>query len=176
MNNFFTLLILGFTLSMDAFSLSMFLGTFMDRMSCIKFVILVGLFHFIMPILGNLIGDKISNIIFLNGDLIFGIILLFLAISVFMNLFKNEEIDKKFSFYDLVLLSFGVAIDSFSIGFALSFNETFFLFAPIIFSISSMIFTYIGLIVGKYSSELLGIYSKVLGGIVLIIFAIIHIF
>lgn len=174
MSTFLSILLLGFSLSMDAFSLSIFLGTLLNKKNCIIFVSLVGLFHFIMPILGSVVGFKIANLISLNGDIIFGIILLFLACSIFLNLYKKENIDKNFSFYELVILSFGVAVDSFSVGFGLSFSENDILLYSSIFSICSIFFTYLALLIGKYCNNVFGIYSKILGGILLFVFAIVH--
>lgn len=174
MNTFLIILLLGISLSMDAFSLSIYLGTILSKKDAILFIVTVGVFHFIMPVIGSLVGFKISNLILVNGDLIFGIILLFLSIQVFINLFKNEEEDKIFTKYQLILLAFGVAIDSFGIGFGLSFSNNFMFYSIIIFSICSMIFSYVGLILGKYTNKILGIYSKLLGGILLFVFAIIH--
>lgn len=174
MNIILSFLILGISLSMDAFSLSIFLGTMINKKNGIILIILIGIFHFFMPILGAVVGFKISNVLSINGDLIFGIILLFLAMQIFMNLYKKEDIDKNFTIYELVLLSFGVAVDSFSIGFGLSFNDNFMIVASVIFSLCSMIFTYLGLVIGKYANDLFGIYSKTLGGILLLIFSLIH--
>ncbi len=161
---------------MDAFSLSIFLGTILSKKSAIILIILIGIFHFFMPILGAVFGYKISGLINLNGDLIFGVILLLLSGQIFLNLYKEEEFNKEFNLYELLLLAFGVAIDSFSVGFGLSFSDNFVFYSSLIFSFCSMIFTYIGLLIGKYTSDVLGVYSKIIGGIVLLSFAIVHIF
>lgn len=176
MNTFLTLLILGISLSMDAFSLSIFLGTIINKKNIITLIILIGVFHFFMPVLGAIVGYKFSNMISFNGDIIFGIILLILSAQIFLSLYKKEEADKNFSFFELVLLAFGVSIDSFSIGFGLSFSDKFVFSASIIFSLCSMIFTYLGSLIGKYTNNLFGVYSKLIGAVLLLIMGIIHLF
>lgn len=160
---------------MDTFALSIFLGTIVNKKQGLMLIIFVGLFHFFMPIMGSILGYKIGNIISINGDLIYGIILLLLSLQIFISLYKEEEIPNLQTF-EIILLAYGVAIDSFSIGFGLSFsNNDSILLSSVIFLISSMIFTYLGLIIGKYSSNLVGIYSKTFGGILLLILALKHI-
>lgn len=174
MNTLLITILLGISLSMDAFSLSVFLGTVFNKKNAVILVLFTGIFHFFMPILGAVVGYKVINIIYLNGEFIFSMILLFLAIQVFLSILKKEEFSKSFLPYEIVLLAFGVSIDSFTIGFGLSFNDNFMLVSSVVFSICSMIFTYVGLIVGKYSSKILGVYSKFIGGMLLLAFSLTH--
>ena len=56
----FVIMIIAVSLSMDAFSLSLAYGTVnLDKKSRLKLSIIVGLYHFFMPLLGNLIGAKV---------------------------------------------------------------------------------------------------------------------
>lgn len=174
MNNLLTIILIGISLSMDALSLSIFLGTIISKKKGIFFTIIVGIFHFFMPILGALLGIKTSSIFNINGDLLFGIILIILSIQIFNNI-KEEADTDNFGYYALILLAFGVAIDSFTIGFGLEVTNNFGILHPLIISICSMIFTYTGLIIGKYSGVLLGKYAKVIGGLLLLLYGIYHI-
>ena len=59
--NIFLLLLIGICLSMDTFSLSLSLGTFnIVKKKCILFSCLVAMFHFIMPLLGVILGNSIN--------------------------------------------------------------------------------------------------------------------
>ena len=58
MDIFFTTLLVGISLSMDAFSLSLIYGTQnIGKKNEIMLTIIVGLFHFFMPLLGLNIGN-----------------------------------------------------------------------------------------------------------------------
>ena len=78
----------------------------------------------------------------------------------------------------LQLLTFGLAvsIDSFSVGIGLKTISNNFLLCSISFSLSSFIFTYLGLILGKKINQLIGKVSTLLGGIVLILIGIVYLF
>ena len=52
-----SIILIGIALSMDTFSLSLSVGMFdIDRKKCLKLAIIVGIMHFIMPILGTIIA------------------------------------------------------------------------------------------------------------------------
>ena len=64
---------IGLALSMDAFSIALGIG--LSRLSNFKrflIPIVVGIFHFFMPLCGNLLGDEILNIINIHPKLIVG--------------------------------------------------------------------------------------------------------
>ena len=146
---------IGLALSMDAFSLSLSIG--LNELSRIKRIIIpltVGIMHFIMPLLGNLIGEEILNIININPKIIVSIILLYLAIAMFLERKKEKKVIIS-SMLSILLFSFSVSIDSFSVGIGLTGLTEHHFLSYIIFSLCSMCITHIGLIIGKYSSKYL---------------------
>ena len=137
----------GIGLSMDAFSLSLSLGTTSpSKKLIIKTSLVVGLFHFFMPLLGYFIGHsfqyKIPNINIIT-------FILFTVLSI--ELYKSKEEDNKTILNNLtiLLIAFSVSIDSFTVGIAFGLNNEFITISSLIFSITSFIFTYLGLILGK---------------------------
>ena len=78
-------------LSMDAFSLAMAYGT--NKISLKKELLLsifVGLFHYVMPLLGTLIGEKLNFII--NGsNIIVGLIFLILASEMYTSIDEEKK-------------------------------------------------------------------------------------
>ncbi len=176
MNQILNMMLLGFSLSMDAFSLAIFLGTFLNKKKAVLLLILVGLFHLIFPLLGALIGYKIINVFNINGNYIFGIILILISIQIIIDLWKSDRKIPEICWYELVLIAFCVSIDSFSIGIGLSFYQYNIFLASFIFLISSITFTYIGLLIGKYFNKILGFYSKILGAILLFALGVYHLF
>ena len=60
MDTFFTTLIIGISLSMDAFSLALIYGTqSISKKNKIILSIIVGIYHFVMPLLGVFLGNII---------------------------------------------------------------------------------------------------------------------
>lgn len=177
MKEMISIFLIAVALSMDTFSLSLGLGTYnISRRKIIQMSIIVGIFHFLMPFLGNIIGNKIVSFFTLNSNLFLGCILLFIAINLLIDMLRKdypEEVD--FSIYGILLFAFGVSIDAFSTGLGLSAVTSSKIIAMLIFAIVSTFFTYIGLVIGKFASEKLGNKATIFGLILLIILGISHI-
>ncbi len=159
-------------LSMDAFSLSIVYGT--NKIENKKIIILstlVGILHFIMPNLGNILGKSFLHGFILYGDIITGSVFLILGIQMILSLKEEGEIYELKNYFELFLFALAVAIDSFSVGIALSLKNHNLILAGSIFAIISFFFTITGLFLGKILSNKTGKNSKILGIIILFIFA-----
>ena len=86
--------------------------------------------------------------------------------------FKKDDKVKIMTFIELLLFGLAVSIDSFSVGIGLKGISNNYILAALIFSITSFVFTYIGLHLGKKINNLVGNISTFLGGITLIIIGI----
>ena len=173
MASFFTILLIGISLSMDAFSLALVYGIEdINKHQKIILSIIVGIYHFIMPLIGLTFGTVIDNISFINLHIISSIILLYIGIDLILSNFKTSE-KLSMSIIGFLLFGLSVSIDSLTVGIGLKAITNNHLIAPIIFAISSMTFTYIGLLIGNMVGKKTGPYSKILGGITLIIISII---
>lgn len=172
-----TIFSIGIALSMDAFSLSLGLGTLnISNKKALLLSLIVSLMHFIMPFLGMILGEKIINIFSLDSNFLLGLILVAVSIEMLFDILKKEEREIKLSFIGMLLFAIGVSLDSFSTGIGLLAitNNTY--LAMGIFSICSFSFTYLGLIIGKYTNKILGVYSSLVGSLVLMVIGIIYIF
>ena len=162
---------------MDTFSISLSIGSFnISKKKMLTLSLVVGIMHFFMPLIGNLFGNKIINYLNIKPDLLLGLILLFIAIEMIINLWKKEDTKFDLSFLSIILISISVSLDSLSTGIGLSAITSDICLAGFIFSVCAASFTLMGLIIGKYSNDKLGIYSNILGIILLIIISFIHIF
>ena len=176
MQEIITVFIIAVALSMDTFSLSLGLGTSNFKTNkIITFSLIVGLMHFIMPLIGVTIGNKLISIFTINANFLLGIILIYLGLTMLIELFKKEEKINNFNLFNMFLFAIGVSIDSFSTGLGLSAITSNLLLSFCIFSIVSFSFTFMGLIIGKYANKLLGIYATIVGIIILIIIGLYHI-
>ena len=173
MSSFFTILLIGISLSMDAFSLALVYGIIgMKKEDKILLSVIVGIYHFIMPLIGLSFGSLIDSISFINLHIISSIILIYIGIDLIISNFKEED---KLTISILGFLIFGlsVSLDSLTVGIGLKAITNNYIISSLVFSISSLLFTYIGLVFGNIIGKKIGIYAKTIGGIVLIIISII---
>lgn len=159
----------GIGLSMDAFSLSLSLGTtYPSKRNIVKTSLVVGIFHFIMPLLGYFIGINFKYRISGINILTF---LLFVVLSFELYKNRNEENNSILNNLTILLIAFSVSIDSFTVGIVFGLNSEFIVISSIIFSLTSFIFTYLGLTLGKKLKDKYKKHSTYLGIILLLIVA-----
>lgn len=167
--------IIAVSLSMDAFSLSLAYGTLGLEKKYIKLLsIIVGLYHFFMPLFGLCVGNTLLALIPIDPKIIVFIVLTFIGIQMIIDSFKKEQLTKFVKFRELLLFGLAVSIDSFSVGIGLNSITDNYLLSVAIFSISSFTFTFIGLLIGKKISDLIGKLATIIGGVVLIIIGLIY--
>ena len=167
--------IIAVSLSMDAFSLSLAYGTIsMSKKEINLLSVIVGIYHFFMPILGMFIGDFIFDILNINQNIIVLIIFSFIGISMIIESFKQEEKLNKMKIGEMILFGLAVSIDSFSVGIGINNISNNFILCSSIFSITSFIFTYVGLKLGKKLNLLIGRLATLIGGISLIALGIFY--
>lgn len=171
-----SILLIGIALSMDTFSLSLGIGTFnITNKQAFKLSLIVGIMHFFMPILGMLLGDKIIKIFELQCDILLGIILIFIAVQMLFDIIKHEENSFNLNFLGMLLFAFGVSLDSFSVGLGIKAITDNINLATSIFAICSFLFTFIGIMIGKFANKFIGMYASILGVIILFILGIVHV-
>lgn len=172
MNSFFTIILIALSLSMDAFSLALVYGmSHITPRQKILLSLIVGAYHFIMPVIGLQFGKILNNLAFINIDIIASIILLYIGIELILS--NNKEENKlTISIIGFLLFGLSVSIDSLSIGIGLKALTNNYYLSALTFSITSAIFTYLGLFFGNIIGNKIGTYSKTVGGIILILIAI----
>lgn len=167
--NYLTLFFTSIGLSVDAFSLSLAYGLL--KISNKKIIITsmtVGIYHFIMPIIGFLVAGPFLRIIKFDSKYIISFVFLLLIISILKS-FKEKENVFPLSYKEIIIFGLFVSIDSFSVGIGLKFLNTNILVASLFFSITSFILTFFGMKLGKYINRKIGDISKIIGIIILLI-------
>lgn len=173
--NIILIFLIAVSLSMDAFSLSLAYGTIsMSKREINLLSIIVGIYHFFMPIFGMLIGNFIFNVLHINSKLIVLIIFAFIGINMILEGFKKEEKVKKMKLSEMVLFGIAVSIDSFSVGIGLNNISNNFIMCSSMFSVTSFIFTFIGLKLGNKLNQIIGKVATIIGGIALILFGMFY--
>lgn len=166
---YLTIFLVAFSLSMDTFSLSLSYGMININKKYIRIIsICVGLFHFFMPLLGNLFGEFIFSIFPVKEKIIIGIIFLTISVEIIFSLFKEKEVIPIKKITDILLFSFTVSIDSFVTGTCLDVFNCNYLIIVSIFMIVSFLFTYIGLYLGSFIHNKIGFIAEIIGIFLLI--------
>lgn len=173
----FIIVLVAVSLSMDAFSLALAYGTLnLDKKNILYLSVIVGIYHFIMPILGMFIGSKLLPFLPIKPSFIVFIILTFIGVQMVIETKKSEKELRKMDFFQLLMFGLAVSIDSFSVGIGLNTISDNVLLCAFIFSIVSLMFTFLGLVLGKKINLILGKVSTLIGGIILIIIGLISLF
>lgn len=165
----FVILMLAVGLSMDAFSLAMIYGTLDLKNNMRKLMsVMVGIFHFFMPILGYQIGELILKLIKIDPEILVGTIFIILGIEMILSLRQEEKVKLLTGILSVVFFAFTVSIDSFSIGISFGVVNSNIILPCIIFSLVSAFFTYIGVMLGKKLSDKFGNITTLIGAIILL--------
>lgn len=160
---------------MDAFSLAVIYGiNKLSKKSEFLLSIIVGIYHFIMPFIGNKIGHIILNYLPIEPNIIVSFI--FVMIGIEMVLDSQDESLKIDNILGMLLFGFAVSIDSFGAGIGLNYLTNHLFLSILYISLTSFTLTYIGLVFGKKIGIKLGKISNILGGVVLILLGIFYLF
>lgn len=163
---YFELVLIGISLSIDAFSLALSLGLsnkFKNKV--LNYSLEVGIFHFFMPMLGQLLKFLVNKIIYIPSKEIFTIVLIFLIIGIIIDKNHSKNMINPF------LFASSVSIDSFVIGFSL--NIKYLLIGSIIFSLVSFTITFIGFKLAGKIKDKVGKNTKVIS-ILILVFLLIY--
>lgn len=158
---------------MDVFALAFSYGI---KNISIKNIIItaitVGIFHFFMPLFGNIIGTSLFSYTIINPRIILFIVFLILSIDMFTHFFEENKEVRNLNLLGIIIFAISVSFDSFSIGLGLSYLYDNVLACLTIFCLISSIFTCIGFFLGRKLSEKVGKYSFFLGSIMLFMYSI----
>lgn len=168
-----SIILLATSLSMDAFSLALILGTIgFKRNMILKISITVGIFHFFMPLIGDMIGEHLLNVVPIEGGTIAGLLFLIIALQMLISAFKEHKEVIITSFLSVLFFAFTVSVDSFSVGISLSVISNNHILAATAFMTLSFLFTIAGLLLGKSLEKKFGIYATITGSILLLLCAV----
>ena len=169
-----TLMIMAFALGMDAFSIGLGMGMFRMRMRQIFFIgLTVGFFHIWMPLLGIICGRFLSEQFGTFAAYAGGILLVLLGIQMFISGIRGEDgttlapVGK-----GLWLFALSVSLDSFSVGLTLGIYGAKTMVTILSFGLAAMVLSWSGLLIGKKIQGLLGVYSEIFGGSILLLFGL----
>ena len=120
MNAIISTIIVGVSLSMDAFSLALAYGTVgLSNKNKIILSIIVGCFHFFMPLMGLIFGNIITTHFIIHVNVMVAVIFGIIGAEMIISSVKDEEIRVLISIIGFLLFGLSVSIDSFTTGIGL---------------------------------------------------------
>lgn len=167
-------LFMAFALGLDGFSVSLGIGLQNIRLKRIAIIgFMIGLFHMLLPFIGISVGQFLSLTMEYITSVIGGFILVFIgSYMIFSALQPRVQLLGNPKGLKLLSVAFIVSIDSLPVGISLGLSGVKTLLIIFLFGICTMFLSWVGLIIGKKAHSLLGMYSEILGGIILFLFGI----
>lgn len=166
---------LAVALSMDAFAVSIGLGSKGDKASlsslALKAVIWFGMFQGLMPLIGYLAGHGVLGWVEAYAPWIaFGLLALIGGKMIYESL--GEGVEEEISVVTnrvMLTLAIATSIDAMAAGFTLTLLEVNAFLACLIIAVTTFVFSWIGVFVGYRSGTWLESRAELFGGIVLIL-------
>lgn len=158
---------------MDAFALALSYGlNKISKKSIVLTTLFVGVFHFFMPLLGNLVGISLFEYTVFKPKYILFMVFLILSVDMFMHFFEEKPKLRVLNIIGIILFSFSVSFDSFSVGLGINYLYDNIILCVLTFSVISLLFTLFGFTLGKVISEKIGKYSFIIGSITLFMYSL----
>ena len=168
------IILIGISLSMDAFVLAMAYGiTNIGKTKSFITAFIVGISHFIMPYVGNIIGISLFEYTIIKPKLVLFLIFLILSIDMFVHFFEETPKIRKLNVIGIILFALSVSFDSFSVGLGINYICDNVIISFFTFSIISFLFTMLGFYLGRKISSKTGKNSFLFGSITLLIYSLI---
>lgn len=167
------LFILAVALSMDAFAVSLGLGskqTVQNKWLAVKVGLYFGFFQAFMPLIGYLAGVGLSSFIESIDHWVAFILLALIGAKMIYESF-GEPVEEEISIVTnkvLLLLAIATSIDAMAAGFTLTLMATTVAVSVIVIGITTFAFSYAGVLFGSRGGAYLESKAEMLGGIVLI--------
>jgi putative Mn2+ efflux pump MntP len=162
-------------LAMDAFGVSIGKGLTMpvgENGRKVTLAFLFGLFQFLMPLIGWLIGRQFIDVI-ADWDhwIIFGL-LGYLGIAMIREGLSDDDEDDDKTFlgvWEMMVLSVATSLDAMAVGLTFAFLPINVLEASATIGVITFGISLVGIYLGKFMGRFVGKYADVLGGGVLIL-------
>jgi putative Mn2+ efflux pump MntP len=172
--NFITILGIAFGLAMDAFAVSIAVGSRLERLTLRRLFRLsfhFGLFQFLMPIIGWFAGLAIARAMHHYDHWIAFALLTYIGGKMIWESWKPDERRQSLSDptrkWTLVLLSLATSIDAFAVGLSIALLNVAILFPSVIIGIVAAAMTAIGMTFGRTLGARFGKRMELLGGLIL---------
>ncbi|OHU84501.1 MULTISPECIES: manganese efflux pump MntP family protein [Pseudoalteromonas] len=172
----FEVMVLAIALSMDAFAVSIGLGAkkaMQTSALAFKSAMYFGVFQAVMPLVGYLGGKGVLGWVQNYAHWVAFVLLLLIGIKMLYEAMSEgiEEDIAQITHRVMLMLALATSIDAMAAGFTLTLLQVEPFFACALIGITTFIFSWIGVVVGKRSGTWLESKAECLGGVILILMA-----
>ena len=170
-----TLILLSVGLAMDAFSVATVTGFGLGRVrlqDAARMSLSFGAAHIVMPTLGWYMGATVVDLISGFDHWLAFLLLAFVGGKMIREgLDGDGEVDPQSVLGGLSLLLFTVAVsvDSLAVGFSFSLQELPILVPSLFMGAGTLVFTFLGLMIGNRTGQRAGKRAQIIGGLVLVL-------
>ena len=171
------ILLLGVSLSMDAFAVSICQGLTLKSFS-LKHVLVIGLwyggFQFLMPVIGFFLSARYAGMIeSFDHWIAFGLLFL-IGVNMIREALSNEEesLTSSLAFLTMLKLAIATSIDALAVGVSLSLLQDTIVFPALLIGLTTFTISAVGVSFGKYIGEKFSSKAEIAGGIVLILLGV----
>ena len=162
-------------LAMDAFAVSIAVGSRLDRLAArplFRLSFHFGLFQFMMPIIGWFVGSQIARYIQHYDHWLAFLLLTYIGIKMIWESWRRD--DQRESLTDptrkwsLIVLSVATSIDALAVGLSMALLKVAILFPSVIIGIVAAAMTAAGVVFGRKLGARFGKKMEFVGGLILI--------
>lgn len=168
-----SIILIAISLSMDSFAVSVSNGLSISHLTLRKVLTIsftLAIFQGFMPVIGWLVGTGIERYIKEIDHWVAFILLCIIGFKMLYDSRKSNDEKKVFTLKPIVLIaqSISTSIDAFVVGVGFALLGWAIITPALIIFITTLIFSLIGLQIGKYLGNKVGKSATIIGGIVLI--------
>ena len=165
----FEMFLISVSLSMDAMAVSICKGlTIKNGIKIgLKIALCFGLFQFLMPIIGYLLGATFSSFISEIDHYIVFILLSIISFKMIRDSKSSISISSYFNFKETIVLSFATSIDALAIGISYSFLDSFKILFPLIIGIICFTISFLSFLFSYRFKSIFKGKESLFGGIIL---------
>ena len=175
----FEIILLGIALSMDAFAVTisnMFIYKKMSTARSFLMPLFFGLFQGLMPLIGYLAGQLVSDFITQYAGIITFVILGFIGGKMIWDVFHEAKIEdsdsQTLALSVLLLQAIATSIDALAVGVSFAALNVSIVFAVSVIAITTGLCCIGALLIGKRFGEQLGDKATLIGGAILILIGV----
>lgn len=169
----FDLIMIGISLSMDAFAVSICKGLSVRKVQLSHALICgawFGAFQAIMPSLGYFLGSRFEHLLNSVGPWVAFILLAVIGVNMVRESFGGDEtVDNDFSAKAMLPLAVATSIDAFAVGVGFAAMEANIVVAALLIGCTTFTLSAIGVKVGAMFGDKYRAVSERFGGLVLIL-------
>ena len=176
---FFTLLLMGAGLSMDAFAVSICKGLSMRKVNkkqCLVIGLFFGGFQALMPVIGWVLGSQFEQYITSIDHWIAFILLGFIGGKMVVEAIREKDeavevgkMDPPLDLKEMFILAIATSIDALAVGITFAFLQVPIVEAVSIIGITTFVISVIGVYVGNFFGNRYKKKAELAGGIILIL-------